>query len=269
MLYLMPDESSQRQRVSDLMEERFGWNKLARGLLTPPPIDISRPNIHETKEEFQKELKVVTEVVENINAVLLALIPKDIQADEMHKDLLVRLNDAISQSARTRASIVTPETLEGLAVDCAVSAGFFHTSISMLFELKSCYKSRLDDLKAQEEEFWSQSHRPPNHYARAIALRLARFVASQTKKKPTVGTSRDGPYPSTDFGRAVEEVFAILEIDANFKRPAEWAISQLTEEDWKPTRNALNFDYGGGIRMGHKTAIANALLAHSQKKQQK
>jgi hypothetical protein len=65
-------------------------------------------------------------------------------------------------------------------------------------------------------------------------LRFAKHFAKLRKQKPTFGTSSDGDHPSTDYGRALEEVFEILGIESNVRRAAEWAISQLVDDDWRP-----------------------------------
>lgn len=83
------------------------------------------------------------------------------------------------------------------------------------------------------------TNRSPNYYARTIALRLARLYAKEMGHRPTLGISREGNFPSTDFGRALEEVFTILNITASFRNAARWAIEQLTDEDMRPQRNAL------------------------------
>ncbi len=101
------------------------------------------------------------------------------------------------------------------------------------------YQERLNELKDQEIEFWSVSYRAPKSYARTIALRLARLYALHKRQKPPFGTARDGNHPSTDFGRALEEIFDILNIEATVRNPAEWAIDQLTEDEINPPVNRL------------------------------
>ena len=100
-----------------------------------------------------------------------------------------------------------------------------------------------------------------------IALRFARLFANKTGKRPTFGISSEGAHPSTDFGRAIEQVFAILEIKADVRKAAEWALSHLTEQDWKPRQNALgglmtglyDFDGSGSSRRDPKDEIVKLL----------
>ena len=118
--------------------------------------------------------------------------------------------------------------------------GLWHNSLWALSDLLFELDERHKELRDQEKQFWTVSHRAPNYYARAIALRLARLYAMEKGKRPTFGTARDGGHPSTDFGRALEEVFAVLEVRASVKGAAKWAIEQLTDDDLKrPQLGAL------------------------------
>jgi hypothetical protein len=109
----------------------------------------------------------------------------------------------------------------------------------LAFDLKRAIEKRLQTLDAQRDEYWSQPHRPPNHFARIIALRFVQTIARKTGTRPTFGLARDGNHPSTDFGRALEEIFQLLGIGGDVRRPAEWALTQLSDEDFHAPRNAL------------------------------
>jgi len=123
-------------------------------------------------------------------------------------------------------------TAFGLVVQNLRDTGFFENSLNMFADMALAYRQRLNELQDQEKQFWTIQHRAPNHPARTIALRFARSFARQTGKRPTFGTSNLGEHPSTDFGRALEEVFEMLGIRANLRETATWAIDQLTEPDW-------------------------------------
>jgi hypothetical protein len=129
----------------------------------------------------------------------------------------------------------------------AADAGFTFCLILLILDLVRDLKQRNQELENQEATFWNLSGRAPNHYARTIALRFARLIARKTGKMPTFGTSSDGGHPSTEFGRALEEVFEVLEIRASVRNAARWAISQLSEDDLKPEpMNALGSIFGLG-----------------------
>ena len=120
-------------------------------------------------------------------------------------------------------------------------------------------------MKDQEELFWSTNHRPPNYYARTIALRLARYYARETQERPTVGTSGDGGHPSTAYTKALEEVFEELGIKATVRLPAKWAVNQITEDDLKPRMlgGVLGLGtagpFGGSVSRRGQPPFGNAL----------
>lgn len=98
-------------------------------------------------------------------------------------------------------------------------------------------------------------------------MRFARLYARETSKRPTFGISSQGNHPSTEFGRALEQVFEILNIKANVRNAAVWAIDQLSEDDLRPPQNALLGELLGMVpteNSGQKTAV-NALANYRQK----
>jgi len=157
-----------------------------------------------------------------------------------------RLQLAVNVGAyqKQRGSIVS--TARDLALKNMIDAGFYHTSMLLLVDMFGVYNQRLTELKDQEKQFWSVPNRAPNYYARTIALRLARLYAKEKGQKPTFGIARAGNHPSTNYGRALEEVFSILNIKAAVRNAADWAIGELTDSDINPPVNAL----AGGILAG-------------------
>lgn len=223
-----------------------------------PPFDISRPNIHDSKKEFKKELKAVQTVVDSVYNILRELSPKN-DSDPLQKDMTDRLSIAINQTAY-RSRRLSIETARELIMRNAVDTGFYFSSLFVLIEMSQCYDMRLRELKDQEKQFWSVPHRPPNYYARTIALRLARLYAKELRKAPTFGTARDGKHPSTDFGRALEQVFTVLGIKASATKAAEWAVGQLTEEDiHPPAQSLLGGLLGLAEKLPHQSTGQNAL----------
>jgi hypothetical protein len=233
----------EQERQNDQLWEiakRFGvpepMTLLGRSL---PPFDIKRPNLHESKTEFLAELKAVKAAREHaIGLARLLSAPYRENAEE--QDVAVPLCDAIDESARRAARSLELRHATDLVLKNAAETNLSFNASMVLLSVLNGLNERYERLKEQEPEFWKQNGRPPNHYARTIALRFAKLVARHTGQKPTVGVSRDGNHPSTEFGRAIEEIFSILEIDAAFRRHAEWAVDQLTDEDMKaPPANAL------------------------------
>ena len=226
-------------------------NKLADNLFGPvprtilgmysPAFDITRPNIHDNKKEFLRELNTVVAVRDHLKGLsdLLVVLPGDEGFDALQQTMVDRLSLAIEIVTYQRSKNNSPESARDLALKNLKDTGFYYNSVNVIIDLLRSFEQRLSDLRVQEVQFWTVTNRPPNYYARVIALRFARLFASRTGKRPTFGISSEGAHPSTEFGRALEEVFGILEIRANVRKAAEWALSQLTENDWNPGGNAL------------------------------
>lgn len=197
------------------------------------PFDIDQPNEHNSKKEFLLEQKAVKKALKS-SRVLIDLFHVR-NAEEDVKTMVQRLRNNLDVRARksVRPEIETPDHL--------VTRNMLDVGFSRMAHIANIYlwlglSQRERELDDQEKEFWSVSHRPPNYYARTIALRMARLYAHEKGERPTYGTARDGGHPSTRFGRAVEQVFQILDIEADVRTPIEWAIDQLTEDDLNSER---------------------------------
>jgi len=213
------------------------------------PFDVSRSNLHETKKEFLEEVNTVSAAIDHLQSVLKLLSPLWNEPDPPRQAMIRRIHLAIDQSVRQelRKRKVRGGSAQDVAVQNFRDTGFIDNALSVLPDMVLALKGRLTELGDQERQFWSASNRAPNHYARSIALRFARFFAAHTGKRPTFGTSSQGGHPSTDFGRALEEVFEILEIGASVKVAATWALSQLVDEDLQP-RRSLTFGISGLVQ---------------------
>lgn len=213
------------------------------------PFDTSPPNQHESKAEFLAEKNVVLGAIKHIDGLWEALVARG--SDDDTKNTLSAIRTRLDRLSRGLPDEKKVETASDLVLKNAREIGLTFHSLVLAIDLQRALRARAKELEDQESEFWSTKSRPPKYYARTIALRLARLYARETGERPTVGTSREGGHPSTDFARAVEEVFEILDIDADVRRPAKWAVSQLTDEDLMPEMPAalgglLRFDPFGG-----------------------
>lgn len=234
------------ERLHDIVDrllERENKNYLSK---RTDPFDVERPNIHETKTEFRMEKDAVEATISALDTAFSNMMGQKEYSDDERRAMFSRLTKAVGEISRQRASEIELKTHHDLIRKNIADAGIYLSGMFAIRDLSDDLSARLKELKTQEELFWSAKNRPPNHYARVIALRLAKLYAQKKGKKPTFGTSRDGPFPSTDFGRALEEVFAVLGISAKVTGPAKWAISQLTEADLQPPKwgllGALGFD---------------------------
>ena len=237
------DRANRLHDIVDTMLGRVGKNFLAR---YSDPFDVTPPNQHESKQEFLAEKSAVEASLRHIEGLLAALVASD-SDDQEKRAALIRVRENIDEGARKRAPQRNIESANGLITRNAMEKSIYYHALVMCIEMDIQLKERLSTLVEQEREFWSIAHRAPNYRARFLALRLARIFAQHHGKKPTVGTSRDGGHPSTAYTRALEEVFLELEIKADVRRAASWAVEQLTDDDMKPPASSL---FGGLLGLG-------------------
>lgn len=228
-------EADTTERVRAVVDRLLG-RPSSRNALTSnvPALDVSKPTIHDSKAEFQAELTRINRALVGLRDAQEQLLGPEVDDDRDQQGISLQARSAIDQSARRAvAPIVEPQSAIDLLRKNSAQVGFFISSQWCLIDLIAVLEQRLAELNDQGKEFWSVKNRAPNYHARAVALRLARIYAREKQKKPTIGTARDGGHPSTDFGRALEEIFAIIGVRAHVRRAAEWAIGELTEEDFR------------------------------------
>ncbi len=253
-----------QEQVDDLnafTDELFGYddhksgNALAR---VGPRLDVSKPNFHDTKKEFVREKNALEQASSHIRAVLDQFIGSQFEDDVEHSKMTTSVRSAMDRLAKSMWRSEALESASDLAVNNVMQTGLYFNSLIFMLQLNGVYDQRLNELADQEKEYWTVSNRPPNYYARTIALRFARIYAMETRSKPTFGISREGNHPSTDYGRALEQVFQFLNIKAKVRNPAEWAIEQLTEEEWNPPVNALLGGLFGLVADQNSTATSKS-----------
>ena len=240
------DEQERDDRLREIAS-RFGWFP-PPALLTAgrPPFDITKPNLHDTKAEFLEETRAVDDALEHASALIQFIMTK-YSDDDPGYDVAQRVCKFVDDEARRGLNRKPSETIIDMILRNAVDHGLTLVTIFLLLDVKRQLKKRKQELADQKAVYWSSAHRAPNHYARTIALRFAKLVASSSGKCPTFGTSRDGGHPSTEFGRALEEIFELLGIEANVRHPARWAIGQLTDADLMPVPPPGLFGLGTGL----------------------
>lgn len=202
-----------------------------------PRLDTSKPNFHDNKREFQLEKDVVAAVILHLEGIIDQFVYEN--DDHERSKMRVRIETAVDKAAIVAARSRNLQTPRDLALKNVAETGFFLSSLFVIIDTMECYKNRLRELEDQEKQFWTVAHRPPNYYARTISLRVARLYARSHHAKPTFGIARDRNHPSTEFGRALEQIFAALEIKASVRGAAEWAIGQLTEDEINPPQRGL------------------------------
>lgn len=96
------------------------------------PFDTSKPNIHDTKKEFQKELDAVESALESTRNILFVLRPSD-KSDPTQKQMADRLSAAINLLAWKEKRFARALTASELITRNAVEVGFFsHTLQSLI-----------------------------------------------------------------------------------------------------------------------------------------
>ena len=154
------------------------------------PFDISRPNIHDSKAEFSREKEAVESSIQSCERLLSSMWGSKAKSSPEHQEMTLRLREAVDAAAARRRHTQKPDTVSELILGNAVDTGISRNFLFLLFELRASLVDRLTELEDQEKAFWSVSNRPPNYYARAIALRFARHFARKRQSKPTFGTER-------------------------------------------------------------------------------
>lgn len=199
-----------------------------------PPFDISKPNFHDSKADFLQEKRDIGSALASAKPLLELMLKGVSNASGPEHDVIRNVLKVVDAQVRSKRRDDRLESVFDLTRWNAARIGLSVNLVFLLFDLVDSLQEREQELENQEVIFWNSVGRAPNHYARTIALRLAQLIARSTGKKPTFGTARDGGHPSTDFGRALEEIFKVLGIGADVRNAARWAIGQLTDEDLKP-----------------------------------
>lgn len=232
----------QLNRIVDKMLEPYGKKRPRsefRNALAGPqyPFDISKPNQHDSKAEFQLEYDAVNAGIVHTKGLLEALFPQsEVDAVTKTRD---RLRSIINSKMKVRAPRSNLNESLNLVRKNVSDVGAYPASIFVLLDLQNVLLDRLQELDSQKEQFWNLPHRAPDYYARAIALRLGQLFASETGTRPTYGTSGETGEPSTTYMRALRDVFAALEIHNQERGYAEWAVQQISEEDLKPVQSGM------------------------------
>ncbi|PWJ20194.1 hypothetical protein [Jannaschia seohaensis] len=228
-----------------------------RGLLgaTAHRLDVSKPNQHDTKAEFLAE-KVAVEAAAEHGRALFEILAGQFREGSDQRGVSERLSDFIDASENQGGLTRRPDTPVDLVLQNAKAVGFTFTLVLALYHVPGSSRAKARACKSGGDLLEPKAP-APNHYARAIALRLAKLIARHTGERPTLGTSSESNHPSTDCGRAVEDLFKVLGIKAQFRNAAKWAIDQLTDEDLAPeepigsllgTRDNLGFSTGRPIQ---------------------
>jgi hypothetical protein len=219
------------ERICDVLDEEFG-GKITGGLIGRfSPFDLGRLNDHDTKSKFNEELKLVKGAISDLNNVRSRFIDR---GDKIEQDQLIDISSRLDDNARRRDGSKSPVNSQELIWSAIVKTSVLPM---MLFQIDFFIKElgvRLGHLETQEEAFWNLKNRAPDYYPRTIALRFAEYYVQRTQEKPTFGTASAGGHPSTNFGRALEKIFEVLDIKTRVKGPATYAIAELPEEDLKP-----------------------------------
>ncbi|MFC4667567.1 hypothetical protein ACFO5X_03300 [Seohaeicola nanhaiensis] len=213
------------------------------------PFEYQPPNEHDSKASFQAELKLVKDLLRHLLALQGLLGVAASQADSSVEAVRMRVNiDYKLFRNAPRAFIRNPVDLVRKNI---ADSGGFNILGPVLADYQAALADRLTELKNQQEKFWNLKGRAPDHYARVIALHLARLYSSHTGRFPTLGTSGITGDPSTAYSRALKAVFSTLQIETRVRGPASWALNQLTEADLVRPKSQYPGTLPRGISLGH------------------
>ncbi len=191
--------------------------KMTGGKYTPIMLErlvVDAEVLHESKAHFKRDKNSIDQIFENCLSLYLNL--RGMSAPQKK-----RLTSH-SQKMALQSEELSVEKIAGVEGICDSLIGLLNFFSTAFIE----ERNRLEDQKAR---YWSRQGRSPNWRARLLAKWVAGVYVQYLKKKPTYGTDRN--YPSTPYARALQEIFEIYQIDMDIRKPAEWAISQITEED--------------------------------------
>ncbi|WP_143152710.1 hypothetical protein [Marivita hallyeonensis] len=203
-----------------------------------PPFDINRPNEHETKADFNAELAVVTKSLEQVTSLIDTMLVNAKQDDGVAPEIQ-RLSGILNRKLRENAAGLEVSSASDLVRQNLAEAGGYTTFLMVLLDMQLALQDRARELEDQKSKFWNLSYRAPDYFARFLALNLARLYCQQVGAIPTYGTSGETGEPSTDFCRALKEVYAVLDHEVNEREHARWAVSQLTERDVETRQEGL------------------------------
>lgn len=249
----MHDKYNKMAKIDAIVAGMLNRDMSMAFAIPPSSLDISKPNEHDSKKEFTVELNAVETGLKHTTGMIDLFVLRDDQGTVVMQNR--RMSSAIDKAALRDVNDLVVES----AFDVIhLNMGKTGYSTSLLMTLLN---SGLRSYGIKKKSF-GQLGTAPNYYARTIALRLARIYCLETGVKPTFGTASDGGHPSTVFAKAIEQVFDILGIECDIRGPIEWALSQLTESDFTPRRNAMMGYFSKPDPTGTRSdsAVVNAIM---------
>jgi hypothetical protein len=174
-----------------------------------------------------KEYQATRSIFEHLSGIFGQLIAPKFSDDVKHSAMKKQLEKSVNKIASEKTAKLFSGGADDLLQLNMAQYGFYDNSINTIISMQEIYHKHLEALEAQKAEFWSEWNRSRNHYTYDIAFRFAQYFHEKEGAIPTFGISNQGTHASTDFGRALEDVFKILGIKNNVRRPAEAAIEAL------------------------------------------
>ncbi|MFZ1725635.1 MAG: hypothetical protein WBO29_11790 [Albidovulum sp.] len=129
------------ERIREIVDRLVGRNSLNALNLGPAQLDVSRPNIHDNKKDFQKELDLVRDTPEHLGTVLNNLMGRtdEERPDGPHE----RLPKAIDESARRRFARDVPESMFDLIRKNTAETGFYSNFLFLVLDFSHEMEKRL------------------------------------------------------------------------------------------------------------------------------
>lgn len=101
----------------------------------------------------------------------------------------------------------------------------------LLSELETALFRTTNYAQTERDRLWSGRGPSANHSSREVAEKMAEIYVLGLGKMPTYGRKPDSSEPSTDYSRAVRDVFGKIQLLAHFGEPCKQAIEMLKEND--------------------------------------
>tara|TARA_R100000988_G_C3965128_1_gene148388 strand:- start:104 stop:898 length:795 start_codon:yes stop_codon:yes gene_type:complete len=198
-----------------------------------PPFLLDRPTMHASRSDFEAELAVASELSKGINSIL------KLYEDDARLDALGSLRELLDEAARQDYG-PTPHSSPNEIVEIVMRhAGVMSTTLIGLTITALELRKRLGALEEEKRVLRGGAHKPSDLHARALALRLAKFYASQTGLRPTSRTTDRSRGATTSFALALDELFDLVDIDTGTRSPMGWAIRNIEDDDLLPPHENL------------------------------
>jgi len=124
------------------------------------PFEIGRPNQHDSKAEFQREMKTVENSIDRASGIIDIFV--DQEEDAEHAEMLERLRPVIDQKFRDNVFRTSTTSASDLVRKNAAEISGFYSTVLILLDFRTAMVERKFELEDQKSKFWKLPHRAPD-----------------------------------------------------------------------------------------------------------